>query len=141
MSTPGRGWRASTRLAASAASAQDFNELANMRLTSKHGSTLNERGTATGTYAFSPITMIFTSVSGERGVATLTGYVHTSSLSGRATVSYYTSGVITHFEGSMTITSGTGTFAHAHSHSLRIKGYINRHDFNTYAHASGKLEL
>jgi hypothetical protein len=85
--------------------------------------------------------MVFTSVSAEHGVATLTGYVRTSSINGRAAVNYYTSGATTHFEGSMTVTSGTGTFAHAHSHSLRIKGYIDRHDFHTYARASGKLEL
>ena len=141
--TPNRIRRTPTRrnLISVIARAQSFNEKADVRLVSKHGSTLNERGEATGSYAFSPLTITFTTVSGDHGVATLTGYWHGSSLSGSAGVSYYTAGPITRFEGSLTVSGGTGSFAHARSQGLRIKGFVDRHDLNASAQMSGKLYL
>jgi hypothetical protein len=112
----------------------------NMRLVSKHGETLDERGTATGSVGLSPIVATFYGVNAEHGTATLLGDSKGSSLSGRAVLSAYTVGHIGHFEGDMTITGGTGKYAHVHGHGLRFKGTIDRHDFNVHAELVGKLE-
>ncbi len=125
---------------AHAAKVISVNDTVHMRLVSKHGETLNERGTATGSVGLSPIVVTFYGVNAERGTATLTGYSNRSSVSGRATLSAYTVGYIGHFEGGVTITAGTGKYAHDHGHGLRFKGTINRHDFNVDAELVGQIE-
>lgn len=125
---------------AHAAKVTSISDTVRMRLISKHGETLNERGAATGSVGLSPIVITFYGVNAERGTATMTGYSNGSSMSGRATLRAYTAGYIGHFEGYMTITKGTGKYARVHGHELRLKGTINRHDFNVYAELVGKIE-
>lgn len=125
---------------ASAARVISLTDTVHMRLVSKRGSVLNERGEARGSLPLSPLVCTFTDVNAEHGTATLTGYSHGSSLTGRATLSAYAAGHISHFEGFLTIGGGTGSYAHTHGHHLLFKGTIDRHDFHASAEISGKLQ-
>lgn len=122
---------------ASAAKLVRVDDSAQMRLVTKNGTVLKERGEAGGSLELSPILCTFYDINSEHGTATVTGYVHGSALYGRSAITAYTAGDISHFEGAMTITGGTGAYAHASGQRLMFKGTINRHDFHVSAEIKG----
>ncbi len=132
---------AASRQLATNAKVLTLNDTSHMRLVSKHGPIVSERGEATGSIPFSPLVMTFSNESTGHGVATLTGYTHGSILSGRAVVTYYAAGHTLYMEGSLTITGGSGYYAHAHGQRLQFKGISDRQTFNTLAKVSGHFEL
>jgi hypothetical protein len=125
---------------AHAAKVISLNDKVRMHLVSKHGSIVVERGEATGSVFLSPLISTFTGVNAEHGTATLAGYSRNSSVRGHAELNAYTVGHIIHFDGLMAINGGTGSYAHVHGQGLRFKGTIDRHNFNTSAELTGKLQ-
>jgi hypothetical protein len=61
--------------------------------------------------------------------------------SGRGTTSYYASGHLAHFEGALSVTSGSGKFAHVSSQGLQITGTLVRGSYALTAKVAGKLTL
>ena len=108
---------------ARAAATVSLHETGNLRLASKHGFTLNEQGSASGTLS-GTITVRLTIVSSSH----VRAEVHISrsggSISGEATASYHKSGRSASFSGSMSVTGGTGAYSHAHGSGLSFGGTI-----------------
>lgn len=105
-----------------------------------HGGTeLYDAGTLAGTYSGSltiDINIAYTQ-------ATITFVCNASGgiFRGRGTTSYYAAGHLAHFEGALSVTSGTGKFAHVSSQGLRITGTLVRGSYALTASVVGGLTL
>ncbi|HEY2216332.1 MAG TPA: hypothetical protein VGH21_02480 [Solirubrobacteraceae bacterium] len=118
--------------ASSAAPARDarsvaLNESGQLHLTSRHGFTLDERGTAYGSVSGS-IFVHLTIVSTSRVVAEVNLYPPGGSISGQASASYHRGGSTASFAGTISIVKGTGRYAHARGSGLSFSGTIRRSD-------------
>jgi hypothetical protein len=104
-----------------------LNESAELHLTSRHGFTLNEQGSASGSV---PGTMYvhLTIVSTTRVVAEVNFYPRGGSISGKAIAGYRRGSSTASFAGTMSIAHGTGSYAHARGSSLSFSGTIRRSD-------------
>jgi hypothetical protein len=124
---------------ARAASARtiDLRDVARLRLTSKHGFTLNERGAATGTIG-GVIYVHLTIVSTSRVEAEINLYPRTGSISGYASAAYHRGGETGSFAGSMSITRGTGDYSHASGSGLSFSGTIQRSNYAIDVQVSGR---
>jgi hypothetical protein len=109
--------------AALAARTVVLDESAYLHLTSKHGFTLNEQGSASGTVT-GTIYVHLTAVSNTRVTAEINVYHGGSSISGNGTGSYYRSAGMANFNGSMSIDRGSGSYAHVHGSGLSFGGAI-----------------
>ena len=118
---------ASSRSAALAARAISLNESGRLHLTSRHGFTINEQGSASGSIA-GLMYVHLTIVSTTRVVAEVNFYPRGGSISGRASASYRRGSSTASFVGAMSITSGTGSYAHARGSGLSFSGTIRRSD-------------
>lgn len=123
---------------ARAARTVTLNDTAHLRLTSHHGFTLNERGTATGTIA-GTIYIHLTVSSTNRVTAEVNIYPHAGSITGRAGASYRAAGPTATFTGTMNILRGTGTYRHASGHALSFTGTIRRTDDAITVRVSGRM--
>jgi hypothetical protein len=112
---------------ASAARAISLNESAQLHLTSRHGFTLDERGSASGSVT-GPIYVHLTIVSTSRVIAEVNLYPRGGSITGQASATYHRGSSTASFSGTMAIVRGTGTFAHAHGSGLSFSGTIRRTD-------------
>jgi hypothetical protein len=110
-----------------AARAISLNESARLHLTSRHGFTLNEQGSASGSIA-GLMYVHLTIVSTTRVVAEVNFYPRGGSISGRATASYRRGSSTASFSGTMSIASGTGSYSHARGSGLSFSGTIRRSD-------------
>lgn len=96
-----------------------------LHLTSHHGFTLNEQGTASGTIA-GTIYIHLHVVSTNHVTAEVSIYPKGGSLTGLASASYRPSGAVASFTGTMNIARGTGSYSHASGSGLSFSGTIRR---------------
>ncbi|HXC24159.1 MAG TPA: hypothetical protein VNU28_06210 [Solirubrobacteraceae bacterium] len=126
--------------AARAIEARSFSlkETGNLRMTSKHEFTLNERGAASGTIT-GVIYVHLTVVSTSRVTAEVNIYPRGGSITGYGTASYHRGSETATFSGSASISRGTGEYAHAHGSGLSFSGTIARSDDAITVHMSGTV--
>jgi hypothetical protein len=115
-----------------------LNETGGLRLTSHHGFTLNEQGSASGTIK-GTIYIHLNVVSTNRVTAEVNIYPTGGSLTGNASASYHPAGGVATFSGTMNITRGTGSFSHARGSGLSFTGTIQRTSDAVTVHASGRM--
>jgi hypothetical protein len=123
---------------ARAARSISFDETGHLHLVGKHGFTLYEQGTATGTAA-GTIYVRLTAVSTSRVTAEVSIYPKGGSLTGYATASYRTASTTAGFAGTMSIERGTGSYAHVHGSGLSFSGTIQRSNDAVAVQMSGRL--
>lgn len=129
---------AAERTVASAARTVSLGEAGRLRLTSKKGFTLNERGSASGTIAGS-IYIHLHLVSDSKVTAEVNIYPPGGSLTGSGSGSYRVVGGYASFSGTLSITRGSGRYAHARASGLRFTGTIQRRDDSVSVRLSGPL--
>ena len=127
-----------TAPSARAATTISLNESGQLRLISKQGFTLNERGTASGTIR-GPISVRLTIVSTDRVSAEVTISPSGGSISGHGTASYHKGEASASFSGTLSISHGSGSYAHAQGSGLSFSGTIARSNEAIAAHLSGRL--
>jgi hypothetical protein len=115
-----------------------LNEFGQLHLLSKHGFTLNEQGTASGTIR-GPISVRLTIVSTSRVSAEVTISPNGGSISGSGTGSYHKGETSASFAGSMSIAHSSGSYAHAEGSGLSFSGTIARSNDAIAVHVSGRF--
>jgi hypothetical protein len=121
---------------------QSVKETVHAGLVSHHGnSSINERGSGSGTYRCAPLTVQISVYGDTEAVIAFTCSTHSGSLSGRGTVAYAASGKVAIFKGTLRLTHGTGAFSHASSAGLRIQGTLARHSYALSASVTGAIRL
>ncbi len=130
--------RAATHPVAHAARTFTLSESGHLHLTSHHGFTLNEQGSATGTIK-GTIYIHLHIVSTNRVTADVSIYPSGGSLTGHATASYHPAGSVASFSGTMTILRGTGSYAHAHGSGLSFTGTVKRTNDAVTVRVSGRM--
>jgi hypothetical protein len=110
----------------------------NLRLLSKQGFTLNERGTSTGTVS-GTIYVHLKLVSTSRVTAEVNMYPHGGSISGYASANYRREGALGTFSGTMNIARGTGSYANARGSGLSFSGTIQRSNDAITVRVSGTV--
>jgi len=123
---------------AHAARTTSLNETGQLHLVSKHGFTLNEQGTASGTIR-GPISVRLTIVSTSRVSAEVTISPSGGSISGQGTASYHKGQTAATFSGAMSISHRSGSYAHTQGSGLSFSGTIARSNDAITVHVSGKL--
>lgn len=113
-------------------------ENGSLHLTNKHGFTLNERGTATGT-AKGVIYVHLKIVSSKRVTAEVNIYPRNGSITGFGTASYQRQRTSASFSGTITIERGTGSYSHARGKGLSFSGTIQRSNEAITVHVSGRV--
>jgi hypothetical protein len=126
--------------AARSARTISLNENGRLHLTSKHGFTLNEQGTAAGTIK-GTIYIHLHLIANNTVTAEVNIYPHNGSLSGNSTASYHVNGSNASFAGKLAITRGTGSYARAHASSLRFTGTIQRRTDAVAVELNGSLSV
>jgi hypothetical protein len=131
---------AATRTApvAHLAGSLSLNESGRLHLTSHHGFTLNEQGSASGAIT-GTIYIHLHVVSTNRVTAEVSLYPSGGSITGLASASYRPSGAVASFSGTMNIARGTGRYAHAGGSGLSFTGTIRRTDDAVTVHVSGRM--
>jgi hypothetical protein len=102
-----------------------LNEGARLRLTSKHGFTLNEQGYAGGTVS-GPIYVHLTIASTSHVTAELSIYPSGGSITGYAGAGYHRGSETASFYGSISIGRGSGRYSRARGSGLTFWGTIQR---------------
>ncbi len=116
-----------------------LNETGRLHLTSKHGFTLNEEGSASGTVT-GTIYVHLTATSSTHVTAEVNIYHGGSSISGHAAAIYHRAAGTETFIGSMSINRGTGSYAHVHGSGLSFSGVIaESKDDAITVHVSGSV--
>ncbi len=115
-----------------------LNESGSLHATSKHGFTLSERGSASGTIT-GTIYVHLTIVSTSRVSAEVNIYPHGGSITGYGTAGYHRGSETATFSGSASIGRGTGSYAHAHGSGLSFSGTIARSNDAITVHMSGRV--
>jgi hypothetical protein len=115
-----------------------LNETGHLHLTSHHGFTLNEQGSASGTIS-GTIYIHLHVVSTNHVTAEVNIYPRGGSLTGYASASYHPSGAIASFNGTMSIARGTGRYGHAHGSGLSFTGTIQRSNDAVTVHVNGRM--
>lgn len=115
-----------------------LHESGDLHLTSRHGFTLNEQGTGTGTIS-GTIYVHLKIVSTKQVTAEMNIYLKGGSITGEASAAYHREGAIGHFAGSLSIVRGTGSYASAHGSGLSFSGTIQRSNYAVTVHVSGAV--
>jgi len=115
-----------------------LSESGRLRLTSKKGFTLNERGSASGSITGS-IYIHLHLVSDTKVTAEVNIYPRGGSLTGSGSASYHVVGGYAAFSGTLSITRGSGKYARARASGLRFTGTIQRRDDSVSVQLSGPL--
>jgi hypothetical protein len=115
-----------------------LDEVGQLHLLSKHGFTLNEQGTASGTIR-GPISVRLTIVSTSRVSAEVTISPDGGSISGSGTGSYHKGETAASFAGSLSIAHSSGSYAHAEGSGLSFSGTIARSNDAIAVHVSGRF--
>jgi hypothetical protein len=115
-----------------------LNETGRLHLISKHGFTLNEQGTGSGTIR-GPISVQLTIASTNRVTATVTISPSGGSISGSGTANYHKGETAASFSGSLSISRGSGSYAHAQGSGLSFSGTIARSNDAITVHVNGRL--
>lgn len=118
----------------------NVSESASLRLTSHHRSVLNEAGSATGSFNC-PLTITLNISYTTAGIS-FSICRSGGSFSGSGKASYYASGTLAHFVGTVNISHGTGKYAHAAGRGLRIEGEILRnHNYALSVKVHGTMSI
>jgi hypothetical protein len=133
---PATSARAAPR--ARSAASVSLHESGNLRLTSKQGFTLNEQGSASGTFN-GTIHVRLTIVSSSHVRAAVSISRGGGSISGEATASYHKNGASASFTGSMSVSGGTGSYSHAHGSGLSFDGTIQNANDAIAVHLNGPI--
>jgi len=115
-----------------------LNDTGRLHLTSHHGFTLNEQGSASGTIS-GTIYIHLHVVSTNHVTAEVNIYPSGGSLTGYASASYHPSGGVASFNGTMSITRGTGRYSHAHGSGLSFTGTIQRSNDAVVVRVNGRM--
>jgi hypothetical protein len=115
-----------------------LSETGHLHLTSHHGFTLNEQGTASGSIS-GTIYVHLNLVSTNHVTAEVSIYPSGSSITGKASASYRPAGRVATFSGTMTVLRGTGRYAHAHGTGLAFSGTIQRVNDALTVHVTGRM--
>jgi hypothetical protein len=131
---------ASTVRATTARVARTFslNETGHLHLTSHHGFTLNEKGSASGTIS-GTIYIHLHVVSTNRVTAEVNIYPSGGSITGYANASYHPSGGVASFSGTMSIARGTGAYRRARGSGLSFIGTVQRSNDAVTVRVSGRM--
>jgi hypothetical protein len=105
------------------ARAISLNVIGRLHLKSKHGFTLNEQGSVSGTIT-GTIYVHLTAVSTSRVTAEVNIYPSGGSLSATGSANYHRGATTATFSGSMSISRGTGRYSHVRSSNLSFSGTI-----------------
>ncbi|HEX7453553.1 MAG TPA: hypothetical protein VF294_14765 [Polyangiaceae bacterium] len=123
---------------AHATRAVSLNETGRLHLVSKHGFTLNELGTASGTIR-GKITVHLKIVSSSRVTAEVTITPQGGSLSGSGNATYHKGETEATFSGGLSINRRSGTYSRAQGSGLRFSGTIAQSNDAITVHVSGRL--
>lgn len=115
-----------------------LNDSGRLHLTSHHGFTLNEQGSASGTIS-GTIYIHLHVVSTNRVTAEVNIYPSSGSLTGYASASYHPAGGVATFNGTMTVARGTGRYNHAHGSGLSFTGSVQRSNDAVTVRVSGRM--
>jgi hypothetical protein len=115
-----------------------LNETGRLHLVSKHGFTLNELGTASGTIK-GTISVRLTITSSSRVRAEVTISPRGGSISGSGTASYRKGETDAGFSGSLSISRRSGSYAHVQGSGLKFSGTISRTNDAITVHVKGHL--
>jgi hypothetical protein len=132
------GTTASVAATAHAARTFSLSETGHLHLTSHHGFTINEKGSASGTIS-GTIYIHLNVVSTNRVTAEVNIYPSGGSLTGHASASYHPTGAVASFNGTMNVTRGTGRYSHAHGSGLSFTGTIQRSNDAVTVHVNGRM--
>ncbi len=122
---------------ATAARTLSIDENGNLKLTSRQGFTLNERGIASGTFK-GTIYVHLKIVSSSHVTAEVNIYPSGgSSITGYGTAGYRKEGAIGRFSGSLSVERGSGAYAHARGSGLSFSGTIQRSNYAVTVHVAG----
>ena len=123
---------------AHAARTISLSESGRLHLTSHHGFTLNEQGSASGT--MSGTIYIHLTISSTNHVsAEVNIYPSGGSLTGSASAAYHVQGGTASFNGTMSITRGSGRYSHARGSGLSFTGTIQRSTDAVNVRVSGRF--
>lgn len=123
---------------AQAARTISLNETGHLHLTSHHGLTLNEQGSASGT--IHGTIYIHLNVSSTNHVtAEVNIYPRGGSLTGYASAAYHVHGSTASFNGTMSVARGTGSYSHARGSGLSFTGTIQRYNDAVAVYLSGRM--
>jgi hypothetical protein len=125
---------------ARAAREVNLQETGHLHAVGEPGTTIIERGAATGTYN-SSISVHLTIVSANKVTAMFTVRPRGGSVTGKGSARFAQQGADGYFGGTIAITGGTGSFAHASGAKLGISGVISRETFALTVHVHGKIHV
>jgi hypothetical protein len=117
------GANAAAATPAHAARTISINDHGALHLISKHGFTLNEQGSASGSVS-GPIHVVLKIVSSSRVTAEVTISPRGGSIYGSASASYHKGEPDASFSGTLSVDRGSGSYAHAQGSGLGFKGTI-----------------
>jgi hypothetical protein len=129
-----------TKPAARTARTVSLTETGRLHSTSGTGSTIDERGQATGTYNCA-ITVHLTILSANRVTAAFTVNPRGGTISGTGSARFQTKGANGYFGGTISIAHGTGSYRHASGTNIGISGVINRETFDLTVHVHGAIHV
>ena len=118
----------------------NLQETGHLHAVSEPGTTIIERGSATGTFNCS-IAGRLTIVSANKVTAAFTVRPRGGSITGRGSARFAQQGANGYFGGTISITGGTGSYAHAAGTNIGISGVISRETFALTVHVHGKIHV
>jgi hypothetical protein len=133
----GRGHDTATGVAAKTIK---FVENGSLRLASAPGTTIKEKGSATGTFKGTMVAS-FTSYSVSSGGFKVIAYFPGGTLSFSGVSRIRVVGATGYAEGTARVSGGTGRFAHASGSGLSYRGVVNRRNYYTTTAMSGRLSF
>jgi hypothetical protein len=125
---------------ARAAREVNLQETGHLRAVGEPGTTVIERGSATGTFDCS-ITVHLAIVSANKVTATFTVKPQGGSVTGKGSARFAQKGADGYFGGTIAITGGTGAYAHASGANIGISGVISRETFALTVHVHGMVHV
>jgi hypothetical protein len=115
-------------------------ETGHLHAVGEPGTTIIERGTATGTLN-GPTSVQLRIISANKVTATFTVRPRGGSITGKGSARFAQKGSYGYFGGTLAITGGTGSYAHASGTNIGISGAISRETFALTVHVHGKIHI
>lgn len=121
------------------ASARNFEESLQMRITLAEGKRITAKGSATGTLD-GKVSFKLRTIDGSKARATFFGRNANGTMRGTGVAKYSVSGAVTSYTGQIKTLEGTGKYANARSLGISLKGTANRRTFKVEMTLSGKWD-